>query len=253
MSDFTSPTNINMRGDWGGVVEYGSDRNMFCAFYYKPVPNPAKAAESGHPFFEDQVFVRIHPPGERLNIVERRATEQDKRRFPMQWQQFQQNATQQPDGAPVEMLYPDMPSIAAMLRANGVSTIEQVSDLSGPAIDTIGMGSQRYVNDAKKWLEMAAKGKNASQMRRELEIRDREISTLTKAVETLKAQIEEMRDAAVRQPNLAQLQTMIAGAMQRPQHMPAQSFDPQSAMINATGQAIRPTEKPRRQRPRIAR
>lgn len=253
MSDFTSPTNINMRGDWGGVVEYGNDRNMVCIFYNKPVSNPAKAAESGHPFFEDQIFVRIHPPGERLNIVERRATEQDKRRFPMQWQQFQQNTVQQPEGAPVELLYPDMPSIAAMLRANGVSTIEQVSDLSGPAIDSIGMGAQRYVNDSKKWLEMAAKGKNATMVRRELEIRDREISTLTKTVADLKAQIEEMRDIATKQPNLAQLQTLLAGAMQRPVHMPAASFDPQQAMIDAQGEAMRPTRKPHRQRPRLSR
>jgi hypothetical protein len=253
MSDFANPTNINMRGDWGGVVEYGNDRNMFCAFYYKPIPNPAKSAAEGHPYFEDQIFVRIHPPGERLNIVERRATEQDKRRFPMQWQQFQQNTVQQPDGAPVEMLYPDMPSIAAMLRANGVSTIEQVSELSGPAIDSIGMGAQRYVNDAKKWLEMAAKGKNASMMRRELEIRDREISTLTKTVESLKAQIEEMRDVATKQPNLQQLQSLLAGAMQRPVHMPVASFDPQQAMIDAQGEAMRPVRKPHRQRPRITR
>ncbi len=70
MSDFSSPTGINWRGDVG-VVEYGNDRSMVAIFYNKPVHNPAKSVKDGHPFYEDQVFVRIHPPGERLNIVER--------------------------------------------------------------------------------------------------------------------------------------------------------------------------------------
>ncbi len=252
MSDFSSPTGISWRGDVG-IVEYGNDRNMVAIFYNKPVHIPAKSVSEGHPFYEDQVFVRIHPPGERLNIVERRANEQDKRRFPAQWQQFQQQKQQQPDGAPIELLYPEYPSVAAMLRANAVQTIEQCADLSGPAIDTVGMGAQRYVNEAKKWLELAAKGRNASQMRHELEKRDREISTLTRTVEELKATLEQVKNNAIAQPNLQQLQNLIAGAMQRPQHMPSVSFDPQTAMINAAGEASRPVEKPHRQRPRITR
>jgi hypothetical protein len=253
MSDFFStPTNIHWRGTTG-IVEYGNDSGMVAIFYNKPVHIPAKSLEEGHPFYEDQVFVRIHPPGERLNIVERRANDQDKRRFPAQWQQFQQNKVQQPDGAAIELLYPEYPSIAAMLRANSVLTIEQCADLSGPAIDNIGMGAQRYVNEAKKWLELAAKGKNVSQMRHELEKRDREIATLTRTVEELKTVVEQAKNNALAGPNLQQLQSLIAGAMQRPQHMPNQGFDPQTAMINASGEAARPVRKPHRQRPRISR
>ncbi len=252
MSDFAPATGINWQGDTG-IVEYGNDRNMVCIFYNKPVHNPAKSVQEGHPHYEDQIFVRIHPPGERLNIVERRAQENDKRRFPTQWQQFQQNKQQQPDGAPIELLYPEYPSIAAMLRANSVLTIEQCADLSGPAIDSVGMGAQRYVNEAKKWLEMAAKGRNASLMRHELEKRDREIATLTRTVEDLKATLEQAKNNALAGPNLQQIQQLIAGVMQRPEHLPAQSFDAQTAMINATGKELRSTEKPRRQRPRIDR
>jgi hypothetical protein len=115
------------------------------------------------------------------------------------------------------------------------------------------MGAQRYVNEAKKWLELAAKGKNVSQMRHELEKRDREIATLTRTVEELKTVVEQAKNNALAGPNLQQLQTLIAGAMQRPQHMPNQGFDPQTAMINASGEAARPVRKPHRQRPRISR
>ena len=76
------------------------------------------------------------------------------------------------------------------LRGCGVQTIEQCADLSANAIESIGMGAQRYVNEAKKYLDMAAKGASASQMRHELEIRDRNIKVLEKTVEQLKATVE---------------------------------------------------------------
>jgi hypothetical protein len=253
-TDFASPTNINWQGTTG-IVEYGGgDRGMVAMFYNRPMPNPAKARETGHPFFEDQVYIRVHPPGERLNIVDRKATDVDRRRWPMQWQQFQQNKQQQPEGAPIELLYPEYPSVAAMLRANAVMTIEQCAELSGTAIDAIGMGSQRYVNAAKKWLEAANKGVKASQMIHELEERDREIKVLKSTVEKLMVRVEELTQNNLAQPNLAQLQTLIAGAMSRPQHMPNQAFDPQTAMINATSPTslVEQGHKPkRRARPRV--
>lgn len=252
---FTPPTNIKMQGEWGGVVEYGGgDRTMVVMFYNRPKHNPAKSTELGHPYYEDVVYVRIHPPGERLNITDRPATDADKRRFPAQWHQFSQNKEQKPDGAPIDLLYPEHPSVAAMLRACNVVTIEQCAELSAHAIEQIGMGAQQYSNDAKKWLEHANKGASLSQVRHELEARDREIKVLRKTVDDLKGLIEEMRSAAVGQPNLAQMQSMLAGLMQRPQHMPSRSFDSQTAMINATGESLRPVHRAaKRQRPRIAR
>ena len=242
-----SPTGIDWRGDVG-VVRYGNPSGMVCMFYNKPVQIPAKSAELGRPYSEDQIYVRIHPPGERLNIVDRRANEDDKRRFPQQWHLFSQQKEQHPEGTQIELLYPEYPAVAANLRGCGVQTIEQCADLSANAIESIGMGAQRYVNEAKKYLDMAAKGASASQMRHELEIRDRNIKVLEKTVEQLKATVEELRSAGAAAPSLAQLQTLISGAMARPQMPMAQAttapgFDPQSAMINATSDALRPPRR----------
>jgi hypothetical protein len=256
--DFTSPTNITWQGHTG-LVEYGGgDKGMIARFYNRPMPNPAKSKELGRPYFEDKIYVIVHPPGERLNIVDREATGQDTRRWPMQWQQFQQNKQQQPDGTPIDLLYPEQPAVAATLRANGVSTIELCSELSAQAIDNIGMGCQRYVNDAKKFLEASAKGVKASQMRIELEERDREIRTLKSMVESLKSRVEELTSGAQGVPDLASLQALLAASMGRPTHMPNKAFDPQSAMINATSataqltQQANATKTKRHQRVRIS-
>lgn len=250
--DFSSPTNISWQGHVGTVEYGGGDRSMVVLFYNRPVLNPAKSRELGHPYHEDQVYIKVHPPGERLNITERPAREEDTRRWPMQWSQFQAQKEQHPDGAPIELLYPEQPAIAATLRACNVATIEQCAELSAHAIEQVGMGAQQYSNHAKKWLELANKGASISQMRGELEIRDREIKVLKRTVSELQQTIESMRNSALGAPNLAQVQSLIAQAMERPVHMPSAPFDSQAAMINAMDASKRGGQVPRRQRPRLA-
>lgn len=254
MDDFTSPTNISWLGDVGRVEYGGGDKGMIAMFYNRPMHNPVKSQEHGRPVYEDKVYVRIHPPGERLNIVDREASQSDKRRFPNQYRHFQENTEQHPEGTPIDLLYPESPAIAAMLRANGVSTIELCAELSAQAIDTIGMGCQQYVNAAAKYLEASNKGVKVTQMRHELEVRDREIKVLKQMVEEMKGTISSMKQNNVGGvPDLAALQALIAASMQRPVHMPQAGFDAQSALINANSPTaqVEQAQPKRRARPRV--
>ena len=251
MDDFAPPTGINWNvGRTSGMVEYGGgDRGMACWFYYKDVPNPAKSAEKGRPVHENRIYVRIAPPGERLNVVEREATEQDKQRFPLQWEQFRRRKTQQPEGMPIELLYPDNPATAGTLRAHGIQTVEQCAELSGHAIENIGMGAQTWVNYAKRVLSQSERQAGETRMRRELDQRDREIKMLKGNVKQLQSQIDQLiqRQQGNSTPDLAQVQTLLAGLMNRPQFPPQVKFDSDTAMINAKS-AERAGGK--RQRPR---
>lgn len=253
---FSSPTGIKWQGDVG-IVEYQNDNSMVVLFLNKPIPNAAKSKEMGRPVFENITHVRVHPPGERLNIVERPITENDKRRWPVQWAQFQQQAEQIPEGVPIDLLYPHRPDIAAGLRASGVHTIEQCANLSGTAIDALGMGSQQYCNDAKRYLEVANKGVGAAQFKQELDARDDKIRTLTRQVEELTDQIKSMKVGETTQAlDLKQIQALIAGAMQQPtypntpQGNVAGVFDPQSAMIAATHPSLDEATTKKRGRPK---
>jgi len=238
--DFSPHTDIKWNGTVGTVQYGGGDRNMICMFYNRPMHNPAKSAESGRPVYEDTVYVRIHPPGERLNIVDRPATSQDQRRFPVQWGQFKDNRQQIPEGTPIDLLYPEQPAIGAMLRANGVHTIEQCAELSGPAIDTIGMGAQKYCNEAQKYLQAANKGVKASQLRQELDERDSKIRTLEHMIESLQSRVQQLTEINSQSVDLKAVQQLIAGQQVRPtfpQGAPKQMnrpFDAATAMIDAT-------------------
>lgn len=236
--DFMSHTGIDWHGDVGTVQYGGGDKSMVVMFYTKAVQNPQKSSQAGRPIFEDQVFVRIHPPGERLNIVDRPAKQDDKRRWPIQWMQFHEHREQIPEGTPIDLLYPDQPSIAAGLRASGVHTVEQCAELSANAIETIGMGAQHHVNAAKKYLDAANKGIGASQLRRELDERDSKIRTLEHQLQLQKHQLDELQKAQSGTVDLQQIQALLAGIQGRPT-MPmsgqplAQQFDPQTAQINS--------------------
>lgn len=174
----------------------------------------------------------------------------------MEWAQFTENKQQTADGTPIDLLYPDHPSVAATLRASGVYTIEQCSELSGPAIDNIGMGAQRYCNDAKKFMEAANKGIKASQMRHELEQRDSEIRTLKQQLELLKHEVQNSRANNLTDINLADLQRLLAGQQQHPT-LPgsrgpvSQGFDTATAQINALSPSSELAQQQKSKRKRV--
>jgi len=266
MEDFQSHSGIQKMGDWGGVVNYGpGDSGMVVMFFLKPVHNPGRSAEEGSPQYDDKLFVRIHPPGERLNIIERLANDSDKKRFPLQFMQFKENAPQVSNGTPIDMLFPANPSIGAALKASGVHTIEQCAKLSAHAIETIGMGAQNWVNDAQRYLEVANKGVKASQLKAALDEKDREIHSLNHKIELLEGQLQQLLERNSSAVTMEDVQRMMAnqGGRQgaRPQYAPGrqQPFDAQTAQINDThktrdlakGKAKKP-EPAKRPRARIA-
>lgn len=235
MSDAFAPyTGIEWNGNVG-IAQYGpGDKHTVVFFYNRPVHNPAKSKAAGRQIFEDHVFVKMHPPGERLSIIDRPVKDEDKMRFPVQWMQFTKRQEQIPEGTPIEQLYPEQPSIPMMLRAHNVFTIEQCAELSGNAIQNIGMGAQSYVNSAQDYVQKSKAGVSITKHRQDLEARDREIGTLKRMVEDQANIIEQMRVQMTSSPSLEQVQTMVTGLMQRPVYTPSAKFDPQSAMINST-------------------
>ena len=241
MDDFLPNINgqVNLSGGIG-MVRQNQVGSRVVAFYTRSVHNPLKSAEAGSQVFDDHTYFKSFQPGEqRFEVVDRPASRQDQQLYPMQWQAYQQNREHRPDGTPIEQLYPEKPSIGETLKANGVYTIQQAAALEGNAVDNIGMGGQGWVNDARRYLEVAEKGVSITKYRKELDDRDGKIRVLENQVQQLLTQVTHLQqnagavDPAVVQQVMAQLQ----GGGNRP-IMPAnprsKAFDAQTAQINAT-------------------
>ena len=244
--DFGPSLQGNNGVDWNnadrtvGMVNF-QDRNTHAIFYLDKKHNPAKSRECGHPFYDNVVMVRIGNPGERLNVVIRPATDTDRQRFALQWAQFQQKREQRPEGAPINCLFPDNPAIIGMLEGSGVYTVEQLANLSGNAIESIGMGAQGYVNQAQQYLQTAEKGIRNSDLRKMREDHEREVAALKHQLAEQSKRIDELL-MAQRRGVARQQEFDAAGGMERPVHL-GQGFDPQQEQINNLGREQRPAPK----------
>jgi hypothetical protein len=262
MSDFSPYTKVNMDSSGVGTVEYnGGPQGQLAIFYKRPCVDAKASAEAGRTIKRDQTYVRIAPPGERLNIIDRPATRQDMMIWARQYAQFEQNQEQRPDGTPVELLHPDQPSIGQNLRAFGIHTVEQLAVLSANAIESIGMGGQQYVNDAQAYIKSAESGAGVVQMRRQLEGLERDKRALEMKLDNAVTEIERLKNlngANGSQPSgltMADVQAMIASAQLRPEmpraDMPVhKNFDATSAQIaaNHPTKIISEAAKPKRKR-----
>ena len=204
-----NPQEIAQRG-YGVATSGPTDDRLIVGFYRKSVLNQAKSREQGKRIYEDKDWVKIQHPGETLHILDRAVIESDKFRWPRQWAQYEGGKEQVPDGVPLSVLYPANPSITDTLIGYNIHTVEQLSNLSGNAIQTVGMGCQEWVNYAKKYLEQANKGVDFHRFEKAISEKDQQISTLGRQVR--------------------ELSTQLARIMRREE---PQNVDAQSAQINA--------------------
>ncbi len=204
-----------------GQVKFGNDRLTLAVFYTRSVLNPAKSKEANRPIHDNHTYVRIQPAGERLNIVDRPVQDNDKRRWPEQWRQYLAGKTQVPEGTPIELLFPNHPAIADTLKGCNVYTVEQLANLSGNAIDSVGMGAQDWVNKANAYLSSAEKGKDYQKLAQNLEAAQSEIRVLKNQLAVAVGQIRSFEQKLADPNRHSLLPTNIQG------------IDPQTERINA--------------------
>lgn len=196
----------------------GDDR-LIVGFFNKSVHNQFKSVQQGVPIHEDRVFVKIQHPGETETIVERPVREDDKMRWPRQWQQFVNGATQAPEGIPIMLLFPDKPSIYATLKGYNIHTVEQLANLSGHAISTVGLGCQDWVNGAKRYLDHAEKGVSHHKFEQEMLAKASEITKLQRQVAELTALVHQ-RNRPVPNPATHDFQTEQLNAVHQSEDIP---------------------------------
>ena len=224
MSDFTEFAPLKY--DQQAVAQQGygmahsgpSDDRLIVGFYKKSIQNAAKSREEGKPVYQDQDFVKIQHPGETLNIVDRPARPDDAQRWPRQWHQFINSVEQKPDGIPIDLLFPDKPTISRTLRGYNIHTVEQLANLSSEGISRVGLGCQEWVNAAARYVERAEKGVSHHKFEAALAEKDTQIRAMQRQLADLTAMIQQAQKPA---PN-------------------AQTYDFQTAQIAAVHQSNEP-------------
>ena len=155
MSDFTPAQGI----EWGGASGVGrvvydeGDKALHVTFRRHSERNGLHAIATGGPTFVAKDYVKIFRPAEyQLWVVDREATEDDKRRFPRQWAAYQEDRQQVPDGHPVALLFPHDPDRVANCQALRIQTIEQLAAVTDGALPKLGMGGLEMRDAAKAYM-----------------------------------------------------------------------------------------------------
>jgi len=222
--DGPSPVGIDWKGGTGnwGIAQYGSDSRAIVFFHKQSVYNEQKSIHAGRRVYDEMDFVSIQHPGEREQKIDRPVKPlEDPYRWPTQWAAFQKGKAQVAEGTPIDLLLPNNPGIADNLKSAGITTIEQLANLSATGMHNVGMGAQDYVNYARSYLEHAQKGVGFHQFQAEMKEKDAQIRILTQRVETLTSQIDQL---------LSRMQQAVAVPQQfaQPINVPANTI-PQQA------------------------
>jgi hypothetical protein len=94
--------------------------NLVVRFYSREVPliqrfpiwvdqMGGKPVEGATEFVD---YVQISHPGESLNVIDRRATDEDKKRFPHEWDRYRSNRDQAPNGIPMRRCSQAIPTLS---------------------------------------------------------------------------------------------------------------------------------------------
>lgn len=142
--------------DAGCIATFSTERE-FKPFKTNEAKKVAEAA--GKPFgimdevYEDVTYIRINIRGSNLREVHRPIREEDKRRFPFSWQEYQKGAKAAARGTPLNKLAGMDPSIMRYYGSLNVFTIEDLALVSDLGLQNLGTGAREFRHAAQEWVD----------------------------------------------------------------------------------------------------
>ena len=166
----------------GNQKQSEEDARLLVVFTSRPHHNVAKSAEAGRPIFEDRDFVTIMVPGDKDSVIERVATDIDKRRFRAQYTAYKQNQAQETvTGTPLRAATFLTAAQIKELEYFNVHTVEQLADMNDGNVQKFMMG-HKMKQLAKDYLAAAKDSSAITSMREQLEARDAQIAAQDQAL-----------------------------------------------------------------------
>lgn len=159
-------------------------------FEWRTKEDKLRSKQEGKPVFKEVAYVVISIAGDNKNIVSRKATDQDKNRWPEHWRAFEEDTELQIEGTPLKELevLDKNPSRITELNALKIYTVEALAQLPDGHIKNLGMDGRQLVNKAQAYIEH--KGGNAAAEK--IQGLENENKELKDQLETLQAQVSEL-------------------------------------------------------------
>jgi hypothetical protein len=152
-------------------------------FFMNSVLRPHESEMQKRPIYRDEHWVRIRIAGNDKDIVERKATDADKARFPDAWAAYERGIAQTTSGTPLEKWPRMTPGMVATLKGLSIMSVEDMATLSDAGCQRVGMGAYDMRKDAQDYLNSASQASAAADAER-----------LQADKESLQAEVAELRE-----------------------------------------------------------
>lgn len=132
------------------------NHGLIVSFYLSPIKNEAKSLEAGREIYEDRECVRVIIPGDRNMEIDRIAEDEDRKKYPAEYDAFKRDAKDAVVGTPLAE-WPAMGrSLVQEWNYLNVFTVEQLAGLSDAGKQAFGRGANEWVTKAKAFVELSA-------------------------------------------------------------------------------------------------
>lgn len=159
---------------------------VFPLFHHETRKDEAASAEAGTAIYKRVPYVEIIAPGNDKEKINRAVKEEDKQRWPEQWNRFMAGKEDPVfDGMPISEWPMADASLERTLRESNIFTVEQLAEVADVNIQMLGIGMVDLKNKARKWV------KDKIGQSEELDKAKRELVELKAMVERLQEQIAE--------------------------------------------------------------
>lgn len=144
-------------------------------FYKRSILNPFRSGQQGSPQYDVKDYIKIEPPGDTTQIVDREIKGHEPRQYAEQWAQYQNSQEQVASGTPLTFLFPGDPDIVDTLKNFKFHTVEQLANASDSALQAVPMGGFDFREKAKKFADMSKDAAKFHQIEKSLTDKDYKI------------------------------------------------------------------------------
>lgn len=165
---------------------FGADRGMQARFYTRPIEDAEASATAGRVVCKEVLFVQILAPGLTNNTVERKATEEDKRRFRRQYESYKENGETLMEGTPLEQVTWITRAMVEELAYLKIRTVDSLAAVSDEVCGRL-PGLYDLKRKAVAWLEKSDASKPFTEIQRKNEVLEGQVAALQSQLEALMA------------------------------------------------------------------
>ena len=149
-------------------VPTDDDEGVTATFFNREEVMPFLSQQAGKEIKEKKLYVRIVVKGDDKKIVVRPVNDQDKRRFPFSWQQFERGEDQSKRGTPLTDLFDSDAEIVPHYGAMNIHTLEDLAQVSDGNLQALGAGARENRLRAKEYLAKVKDASEVGELRRRL-------------------------------------------------------------------------------------